>query len=191
MYREKKAQKQTLSLKNFQRLASHNPQAFSLQKHRIKLRPSSLLVGLTATLGITSIALAATQQNVHIKSNQINKAPESSSAPLNNKTSTDVTIESSNSSDGTNQSNDAAGAESVTQTNGSNAQVTINNESIPVNNGTVQRTFTDSNGSTYSVTINVDSNSTSNSSSRSHTDIDIKTSGNTSVNNTTRGSPNQ
>jgi len=67
--------------------------------------------------------------------------------------------------------------------------VTINNEAIPVDNGTVERTFTDSNGSTYSVKVNVDSNSTSDSSSRSHTDINIHSSGTSSTDNATRGSP--
>ena len=188
MYRDKKTRKQTLSLKNFARFASNSPRPLAIQKQRFKLRPSSLFVGITATIGITSIALAATQQNLHVKSNQINKASTPSSTSFDNKTSTDITIENSSSSGGAVQQDNVQTQDS-SQMNSQDTQVTINNESIPLNNGTVQRTFTDSNGSTYSVTINVDADSDLRSSSRNSMDIDIDTSS-TTTDNMTRGSPN-
>jgi len=190
MHRNRKAQRQTLSLKNFRTFAFHNPQPLALQKQRFKLRPSSLLVGLTATVGITSIAFAATQQGVHPKSNQFNKASTSTSTPLDNQHSIDanVKIQNSSTSDGSTQQSNSEAQGSSAIGNG-NTQVTINNESIPMSNGTVERTFTDSNGSTYSVKVNIDSNSTSESSSHSHTDINIHSSGTSTTDNATRGSP--
>ena len=190
MHRNRKTQKQTLSLKSFSHLASSSPRPLALQKHRFKLRSSSLLVGLTATVGITSIAFAATQQTVSPKSNQTNKASTSTSTPLVNQHSVDanVKIQSSTDADGTTQQTDG-NVQGSSAINNGNTQVTINNETIPVDNGTVERTFTDSNGSTYSVKVNVDSNSTSDSSSRSHTDINIHSSGTSSTDNATRGSP--
>lgn len=189
MYRDKKTRKQTLSLKNFRRFALSSPQPPALQKPRYRFRSSSLLVGLTATVGITSIAFAATQQGFHPKSNQINKASTSTSTPLHNQQSVnaDINIQNAGSSNNTTQQDEVApGAAAI---NNSNAQVTINNESIPINNGTIQRTFTDSNGSTYSVTVNVDSDSTSESADHSYTDINIHSSGSSSSDNMTRGSP--
>lgn len=191
MHRNRNAQKQTLSLKNFSRFATSSPQPLALQKHRFKLTSSSLLVGLTATLGISSIAFAATQQGLHTKSNQINKASTSASTPLDNQHSMDANIQVQNSSkaNGETQQNDGS-VQGASVTNNGNTQVTINNETIPIDNGTVKRTFTDSNGSTYSVTVNVDSNSTSQSSSHSYTDINVHSSGSSSsTDNSTRGSP--
>jgi len=92
MHRNRKTQKQTLSLKSFSHLASSSPRPLALQKHRFKLRSSSLLVGLTATVGITSIAFAATQQTVSPKSNQTNKASASTSTPLDNQHSLDANV---------------------------------------------------------------------------------------------------
>lgn len=190
MHRNRKARKQTLSLKNLTRFASNSPRPLVLQKHRIKLRPTSLLVGLTATVGITSIAFAAVQQGFHPKSNQVNKASTSTSTPLDNQHSVnaDINIQNAGSPDNAAQQDNSI-APGKTATNNGNTQVTINNESIPVDSGTVQRTFTDSNGSIYSVTVNVDSNSTSQSSNHSYTDIDIHSSGSSSSDNMTRGSP--
>jgi hypothetical protein len=190
MHRNRKTQKQTLSLKNFSRFATSSPQPLALQKPRLKLTSSSLLVGFTATLGITSIAFAATQQNLHPRSNQVNKASTSTSTPLNNQRSmgADVKIQSSSISAGSTQQSDGT-APGSSATNSGNAQVTINGESIATNDGTLHKTFTDSNGSTYSVTVNVDSNSTSQSSSHSSTDINIHSSGSSTDDNLTRGSP--
>jgi len=181
MNRRREAQKQKLSLKDFHNLARSSLQSSS--KYRRLFRPRTLLIGLTATVGISSIAYAAndgafTPQPIK----PVHSSASSSTTGDTHKTETTITVENSSGS------NTPSAIETPTSSN-SDAQVTINNQAVPLENGTVQRTFTDSNGSTYSVDISIDSSSSMNGSSSSSTDIIIDSSSSSTSENSNRGSP--
>ena len=187
MYRNWQTQKQKLFLQKPHRLVRSSSSSSPSPLRRLA-RPRNLIIGLTATVGISSLAFAASQQGLHLKSNQINKASTSSSTPVNTQQTTNVDAKIQNAASA--GAGEATGANPTQGQAGStsNAQVTINNETIPINDGgTVQRTFTDKNGSTYSVDITVDSSSSSSSSDSTSTSIDIN--GTNSTLNDTRGSP--
>jgi len=180
MNRMRGTQKQKLYLKKFHRLVRSNFRQSSRDVGKSLLRPRTLLVGLTATIGISSLALAI-QQDPHVKSQVIKSSVQSDTkSPDTSQTSTtDVTVKTTPPS-----ANDDS--QTATINNGA-AEVTINNQPVPIENGEVHQTFTDSNGSVFSVDISVDSSSTGGNSSHSSTDIDI--SSHSSSDNDTRGSP--
>ena len=181
MRRMRETQKQKLNLRNFHRLVRSSLRPSSSRIRRI-VRPRNLLVGLTATVGISSLAFAAHHQaEVNSQSIKAEISSTSKSPANNNQTSATITVDNNDKA----QSTDKTTAQSTDD----NAQVTINNQPVPLENGTVQRTFTGSDGSTYSVDISIDSHSTSSSSNNSSTDISIDSNDSSTSGNSARGSP--
>jgi hypothetical protein len=108
----------------------------------------------------------------------------SSPAPVQSTSDTSVTIDSSQTASST-----ATTPEDNTSQPTVSGQATINNEVIPLTEGTVQRSFTDSNGIEHTVTISLDGQSTVVQSNTSNSDIQIYSSSSSTGTNTTRGSP--
>lgn len=186
MNRMRGSRKQKRPLNDFHLLARRSFSSRNIR--RFVLRPRFLIVGLAATIGVSSFVIAAAQQNTQIKANLSSSTGFSSdsSADANNTSKADITIDAS-ASETANPSNNNSESETDTQ-------VTINGENIPVNNGTVHRTITSDNGS-LDVDVSINSSSSSNSRSNSSTRIDIDAGSNSSIrstirsNSTSRGSP--
>jgi len=182
MNRMRGTQKQKLSLKKFHRLVRSSFRHSSHTVRKSLLRPRTLLLGLTATIGISSIALAI-QQDPHVKSQVIKttvQSKSSSEAPGKfQNTSTDISVQAPPPAENPSAVNHDA-----------NTQVTINSQPVPIENGEIHRTFTNDDGSVFSVDISVNSQSNSSNTSHASTDIDISSSSSSSSSdNSTRGSP--
>ena len=176
--------KQTENLRSLPSLSRRSAQ-FIIRRNITPMRASGvLIVGLAATAGISSLAFALQHdpKPAHqVLSPIIHASPSTASSSLQN-SDTSVTVENSQSS----ASPDPALSDTEPTVTG---QATINNEVIPLTEGTVERSFTDSNGTEHTVTISVDGNSTTVQSSSSSTDVQIYSSSSSTDTNTTRGSP--
>jgi hypothetical protein len=190
MHRKQAIPKQKLSLKKYHTLARSNFPSSLSGKRRHIIRPRTLLIGLTATLGISSLAFAAGSDAFKPQPS----SPSSSAAPLNSRQSAaTVTVDNSSEDTESIEDTDVNTNEGSAQSNSDDTRVRINNENIPVKNGKdkVHRTFIDHNGTAHSVDISINSNSTNSNSSHSSTDISINSNSSSSstTQNSTRGSP--
>jgi hypothetical protein len=144
-----------------------------------------LFVGLAATAGISSLAFAMqhdekpSHQTITPVIHTTAPAPESASQSSD---TTSISIDSETSS----SSNSQATAPAEATVSG---EATINNEVIPLTEGTVERSFTDSSGTEHTVKISLDGQSTIVESHSSNTSIEITSSSSSTGTNTTRGSP--
>lgn len=159
--------------------AHHNP-----KKAFTPMRASGILfAGIAATAGVSSLAFALQHSSkptdlpapiVHTAT----AAPYSSDA----KNDTSVIVENS-------AQIAPAKHESLSQSSTISGQATINNEAIPLTEGTIERHFTDSNGAEHTVTISINDGSASVQPDSSTTNIHVYSSSLSNGTNTTRGSP--
>ena len=162
---------------------------FPLLKKTSPMTTSGILfVGLAATAGISSVAFALQHDSpspfVVSTSDFSHNSSSDGTVQSVNETSVDATV--TNSTDVT--SDDTS---SVAPSNASvSGEATINNEVIPLTEGTIHRSYSDSDGSQNSVTITIDGSTSvvNDTDSRTHIQVYSNSSSTTSEN-TTRGSP--
>ena len=187
MYHMRGSRKQKHTLNNFHHLARRSFLTPTGGSRRFIFRPGVLLAGLTATAGFSSLVLAMHQQNSQVKSQFVSISTRADlDLPLLNDLSTaNLTVDTV--SDSNTQPTDGSDSD-----NNSRSQVTINNETIPLSNGTVHRSISDENGS-MDVDVSINSSSSDDSNGRSSTRIDIDSTSRsrtrTNVHDVTRGSP--
>jgi hypothetical protein len=148
-----------------------------------------LFVGLAATAGISSIAFALKHNTTPLSQSNAAANTSSSATPADtvNSSSVDTVIQTSSESPAASSSQEPATPTTSAEITG---QATVNNEVIPLTEGTTERSYTDSNGTQHTVTINIDGESTSVSDNSDSTRIHIySNSSSTSSANPTRGSP--
>jgi hypothetical protein len=180
------AQKQTHTLLNTRSIAPNT--RFTLLRKPSPMTTSGILfVGLAATAGISSIAFALQHDAPTFSGTPLTSSSHGStegSAQSSNETSLDATITSS-----TNSSADTTDLNAVSEVSVS-GEATINNEVIPLTEGTTERSYTSADGSQNTVTITVDGSTTVVNDSDSRTRIQVSSSSSsTTSENTTRGSP--
>lgn len=183
----KRTQKQTHILRNF-RPRSGNSARFILRKPRPIRKSGILFAGIAATAGISTLAFALQHDSKSL--HQSVTADIKTSATSGSPSSVNDESITINSSQAPSPEEEPPSTTATTSDTGITGQATINNEVIPLSGGTVQRSYTDDNGTQHSVTITVDGQSTSTSSTNTDTDIHIYSSSNSNTDsNTTRGSP--
>jgi len=180
--RRRSTQKQIHYLRNVSSF-SRSSAPDIIRKNLPPMRASGLLfVGLAATAGISTLAFAlqhdsSPNHRTFTPASQTT-TPSSSSAQIDDSS---VKVETSQTSTGPNPTDNTP---AVT------GQATINDETIPLTEGTVERSYTDANGNEHTVIISIDNGSTSVESNSSSTNIQLhSSSSSTSDTNKTRGSP--
>jgi cytoskeletal protein RodZ len=187
MHHMRGSRKQKQSLNNFHLLARRSFLTSSRGSRRSVFRPGVLLVGLTATAGLSSLAIAMHQQNSQVKSQFISISTRSDLElpPINDLSTANITVDA--------VSNDSSQSAANSGPGNNSAQVTINNETVPLDeNGTIHRSYNNENGS-MDVDISIHSTASDDSNRNSSTRIDIDSTSHsrtrTNIHNVSRGSP--
>ncbi|MFS8118322.1 MAG: hypothetical protein ACMG55_07495 [Microcoleus sp.] len=148
----------------------------------------AVTIGVIATVGLSTAMVQAMQYRPLASQDSKNKQTQSSS-------SRSIITANIDNSSGIIPAPTATGTDgrSSTNTNGKSF-VIINGETIPANNGTITRSFSDGNDNQTNVTVTIDGSSSSQENTggtTSTSSVNINTSSNSSefTNNTTRGSP--
>ena len=187
-----KARKQIPSLRKTHLLARSDTKNI-LRRYTRPMRTSGIIIaGITTVAGVSSLAFALQHENIPHSSVK-NTSNSSVTAPgISTESSSSISIEASSQPVAEDPLPSSSPSSIPEPTITGNA--TINGESIPLTQGTVERTFTDSSGTQHSVSISIDGQSTvveSNSSS-TNTNISIDSHSSSSTDDTrniTRGSP--
>lgn len=187
MHHLRGSHKQKRSLNSYHQLARRSFRISSGNTRRFIFRPRVIIAGLTATIGLSSLAVAAAQHDAQVKSQiQVTTESDIELPAIPNASTTDIKVDAFSNTETGQGANETASPNADTQ-------VTINNQIVPLNeNGTVHRTVNDENGS-MTVDISVDSSSSDTFNHDSSTRIDIDSSSRTrtqtNTENVSRGSP--